>query len=278
MTPAPAGSLLLCDTRARAGREAGGFTRRRLFSRRNDPRDRLPHGNVCSSRRCDPSENPVSRSFHFHYGFVGFYFEERLALGDAVTFLLAPGDELAGFLRHLEGGHHNAEGHSGWGRAARPSVRDSYALGLGAAFRSSRSRRALGESLRFRARGERAIHGEVVRAGDEKFFRREPRDHFVPRRGDYDFFFDARRAPAVRRRPEGFQREHHARLDLHRMLERNQAADHRLLPDGEPDAVAVLQRERGFFVGEAEVVAFGHTAAISAVVRPGRTSSIAASR
>ncbi len=74
---------------------------------------------------------------------------------------------------------------------------------------------------------------------------------------DDDLFFDARGAPAIGRRPERFEREHHARLDLVRMFERNQAADHRLFPDGQPDAVAVLQREGSFFIGEAELLRLG---------------------
>ena len=40
------------------------------------------------------------------------------------------------------------------------------------------------------------------------------------------------------------------------MLKGNQAADDRLLPDRKADAVAILQREAGFFVGEPELFGF----------------------
>ena len=40
-----------------------------------------------------------------------FHFQQRLALGDLLAFLLEPGDELAGFLRHFQCGHDNANGH-----------------------------------------------------------------------------------------------------------------------------------------------------------------------
>src|ERR1700752_2527556 len=84
----------------------------RLFSRRNDPGNRLPYWNVCSFGCFDSRQDAVGRRFHFDDCFVSFYFEEGLALGDAVAFLLAPGNELAGFLRHLESGHYYAEGHN----------------------------------------------------------------------------------------------------------------------------------------------------------------------
>ena len=85
---------------------------RRLFARRNDPRNDLSYGNIRPRRRLDARKDAVGRRFHFDHRLVGFYFEERLPFGDAVALLLPPSEELAGFLRHLEGGHYNAEGHS----------------------------------------------------------------------------------------------------------------------------------------------------------------------
>src|ERR1700747_796160 len=41
------------------------------------------------------------------------------------------------------------------------------------------------------------------------------------------------------------------------MLKGNEAADHRLLPDGESDAMAILQGETRFLVGETELLGFG---------------------
>jgi hypothetical protein len=84
---------------------------RGLFAGRYDPRYRLTNRNVGALGRRDSREDAVGRRFDFDDGFVGFNFEERLPFGDAVTFLLPPGNELAGFLRHLESGHNNAEGH-----------------------------------------------------------------------------------------------------------------------------------------------------------------------
>ena len=76
----------------------------------------------------------------------------------------------------------------------------------------------------------------------------------MPRFGDYYFFFDASGAPAVGRRPEGFEREYHARFDFAGMFKGYQAADDGLLPDGQADAMTILQRESGFFVGETELL------------------------
>src|SRR4051812_30911659 len=61
--------------------------------------------------------------------------------------------------------------------------------------------------------GQRAADGDERGSGDEQFLRREAGDHFMPGLGDDDLFLDARRAPSIRRRPEGLEREYHARLD-----------------------------------------------------------------
>ena len=63
---------------------------------------------------------------------------------------------------------------------------------------------------------------------------------------------DPRRLPAVGGGPERLEGEHHALLDHLRMIERDEAREDRLLPDRQPDAVAVLQRERRLLVREAE--------------------------
>src|SRR6266478_5277643 len=103
---------------------------------------------------------------------------------------------------------------------------------------------------------ERPIDGHIWRAGPTKFFGREARDDFVACFGDHNFLLDARGAPAVARRPECFEREHHARLDLVRMLERHEPTDYRLLPDRQTDSVTILQRERRLFIREAELLRF----------------------
>ena len=107
-----AGGLSLRVRSSSCGRRGRFAFGRRLFAGRDDPRDRLSDRNIGALGRLDSRENAVGGRFHFDDRFVGFDFEERLALGDAVAFLLPPGEELAGFLRHLEGGHDNAEGHS----------------------------------------------------------------------------------------------------------------------------------------------------------------------
>src|SRR3712207_8305932 len=47
-----------------------------------------------------------------------------------------------------------------------------------------------------------------------------------------------------RSRPERLEREHHALLDLLGVVQRDEPAEDRLLPDREPDAVAELERDR----------------------------------
>src|SRR3984893_1745239 len=142
-----------------------------------------------------------------------------------------------------------------FGEGLWPSARDPYALCFSAGL-DHFQHAAAGFSLGFTCSGQRAVYREIVRSGDEKFFRRKARDDFVAGRSDHDFFFNARRAPAIGRRPESFQREYHARLDLDRMVERYQATDHWFFPDREADTVAVLQRKAGFFVGESKLFCF----------------------
>src|ERR1700678_2043868 len=75
--------------------------------------------------------------------------------------------------------------------------------------------------------------------------------------GDDNFFFNPRGAPPIGRWPESFECKHHARFDLARVLQRNQAADHRLLPDGKANSVTILQRKCRFFVGKPELLRLG---------------------
>ncbi len=91
----------------------GGCTlNRRGFTGRDNPRDGLAYGNIRAGRGVDARENTVSGRFDFDHRFVGFDFEKRFTLADAVALLLAPGEQFAGFLCHLKGRHYNAEGHS----------------------------------------------------------------------------------------------------------------------------------------------------------------------
>ena len=61
------------------------------------------------------------------------------------------------------------------------------------------------------------------------------------------------------------------------MVERDQPAEDRLLPDRQADAVPVLQGERGLLVGEAELLGAWPDSTMSPVVAPGLTSAIASS-
>src|SRR3984957_437361 len=139
------------------------------------------------------------------------------------------------------------------GRAKlRPSVANSYTL-ISCAGGDHLQHMFAGRSFRFARGGKRAVDGVIVRAGYQQLFGGEARDNFVSGGRDYDLLFDARGAPAIGGGPERFEREYHARFDGDRMLEGNQAADDGLLPDGEADAVAVLQGEGVFFILENEI-------------------------
>src|ERR1700722_325066 len=88
--------------------------------------------------------------------------------------------------------------------------------------------------------------------GDEQFLGGEAGDYFLPSLGDDDFFFNASSSPTVGRGPESFERKNHARFDLVGMVQRNHSADDWLFPNGQADAVTVLQRERGLFIRKSE--------------------------
>jgi hypothetical protein len=61
--------------------------------------------------RFHAAEDPFCLGFDFDYGFVRFHFEQDFAFGDGFSFFFAPGDELAGVLRHFESGHYDADSH-----------------------------------------------------------------------------------------------------------------------------------------------------------------------
>src|SRR6266550_595891 len=72
--------------------------------------------------------------------------------------------------------------------------------------------------------------------------------------GDDDFLLDAGGAPSVIRRPVRLESEHLTDHESLRVLDRGHSAEYRPFPDAQADAVAVLQSERRFLVGEAEVL------------------------
>src|SRR4051794_36000178 len=104
---------------------------------------------------------------------------------------------------------------------------------------------------------ERAADGVVRLAGDDEVLRREARDHLAAVLRDDELLLDARSRPAVARRPERLEREDHALADLLGVLDRDEPAEDRLLPDRQPDAVAELEGERRLLVGEAELLGLG---------------------
>jgi len=102
--------------------------------------------------------------------------------------------------------------------------------------------------------GQVAADRVVAAARDEELLGGEAGDHLGAVLRDDELLLDPRRRPAVRRRPERLEREDHPLLDRLGMVERDEPAEDRLLPDREPDAVPVLERERGLLVGEAELL------------------------
>ena len=73
---------------------------------------------------------------------------------------------------------------------------------------------------------------------DRQFLGREQRDQRAALVGDHDLLLDARGRIAVGRRALGLEREHHALLDLGRVIHRHHAADDRPLVQVEAEAVA----------------------------------------
>jgi len=72
---------------------------------------------------------------------------------------------------------------------------------------------------------------------DRQLLGREQRDHAAALVGDHDLFLDARRRIAVGRRTVGLECEHHAFLDLRRVIHRDHARDDRPLMQSQTEAV-----------------------------------------
>src|SRR5436190_16101611 len=111
--------------------------------------------------------------------------------------------------------------------------------------------------------------GRSVLVGDRQLVGGEQRDDLRPARGDDHFLLDARGRGAVRGGAVGLDREHHARLQLHRVVERVQPADDRPLVQAEPDAVAEVVAAGGHLALEADPRALVNARAILSVVTPG---------
>ena len=105
--------------RRRSGRRArgvrsrlrGGVARGNALAGAEQPRNGVAHGDHVAGLRFHAAENAVRLGFDFDHGLVRLDFEQDFAFGDGFSFFFAPGDELAGVLRHFECGHDDADSH-----------------------------------------------------------------------------------------------------------------------------------------------------------------------
>src|SRR5262249_33923780 len=91
---------------------------------------------------------------------------------------------------------------------------------------------------------------------DRKFVGREARDDLGAARRHDHFFLDASRGHPIGGWAIGLDREHHTGLQLHRIVERVQAADDRPLVQAQTDAVAKVEAEGGHLAVEADLLRF----------------------
>jgi hypothetical protein len=84
----------------------------RSFTGANNPGDDFSYRNDVAGLRVYTRENAIRWRLNLKHRFVGFYFQQWLTLSHTVALHLAPSDKLAGFLRHFESGHDNAESHN----------------------------------------------------------------------------------------------------------------------------------------------------------------------
>ncbi len=117
----------------------------------------------------------------------------------------------------------------------------------------------------------------IVVTRDHQVIGRKARDDLVPVFRHDDFLFDTRRAPSVSGGPEGFESKHHPGL-ISTGCSSETAADHWLFQMASPTPCPYWSANAASSFGNPNSVALGHTAAMSPVVQPGRTNSIAASR
>ncbi len=96
-------------------RSASGPCRRRLLARLQQPRDGLPDRHDVADLCRHAAEDALGLRLDFDDGLVGLDLEEQFAFRDLLALFLSPGNQLARFLGHLEGGHDDAYGHGGIG-------------------------------------------------------------------------------------------------------------------------------------------------------------------
>src|SRR5262245_36865149 len=93
-----------------------------------------------------------------------------------------------------------------------------------------------------------------VLVGDRQLVGGEQRDDLRAGRGHDHFLLDAGGGGAVGGGAVRLDGEHHARLQLHRIVERVQAADDRALVQTQADAVAEIETESGHLALEADLL------------------------
>src|SRR6185437_9197376 len=96
-----------------------------------------------------------------------------------------------------------------------------------------------------------------IGVGDRQLVRRVEGDHLGAGRCHDDLLLDARGGEAVARRAIGLEREHHAFLDFHRVVEGVEPADDRPLVQPQSQPVAEQEAERLHLAGETDLLRLG---------------------
>src|SRR6266545_5509118 len=109
--------------------------------------------------------------------------------------------------------------------------------------------------VRARSR-QRTCASVVMMTCDHKLICREACDDLMSSLSNHDFLFDTCCAPAICRWPVGFKRKHHTGIDFKWMIERNESADYRLLPNGQSDTMTILQSETRLFICKTKFFSF----------------------
>ena len=89
----------------------GRFARGNRFAGSEQPCDGLADGDNVAGLRRHAAERAVGEGFDLDDGFVRLDLKKDFAFGDGFAFFFAPGDELAGVLRHFQCGHDDADSH-----------------------------------------------------------------------------------------------------------------------------------------------------------------------
>src|SRR5262249_50747286 len=97
----------------------------------------------------------------------------------------------------------------------------------------------------------------LIPVRDRQLFRGVERDDLGPVGRAHDLFLDAGRRKTVARGAVGFEREDHAGLDLHGVVEGVEAGDDRALVEPKPEAMAEEEAEGFHFAGEADLLGLG---------------------